>query len=99
MDGNGDPILGGALAMAILLLINVYLGGFSHMTVTSRIAFALSRDGALPCSKYISGVYEPWKLPVKSILFVTFTASIICLLPLVNDTAFGAMTSISTIGY
>ena len=34
--------------MSVLLAINVYLGGFSHMTVTTRIVFAMSRDGALP---------------------------------------------------
>jgi len=47
----------GALAMSILLAINVYLGGFSHMTVTTRIVFAMSRDGAFPGSKYIQGVH------------------------------------------
>jgi amino acid transporter len=45
--------LPGALTMSILLAINVYLGGFSHMTVTTRIVFAMSRDGAFPGSKYI----------------------------------------------
>ena len=47
----------GAMAMSILLAINVYLGGFSHMTVTTRVVFAMSRDGAFPGSKYITGVY------------------------------------------
>lgn len=46
----------GAMAMSVLLAINVYLGGFSHMTVTTRIVFAMSRDGAFPGSKYIAGV-------------------------------------------
>jgi amino acid transporter len=44
--------------MSILLAINVYLGGFSHMTVTTRVVFAMSRDGAFPGSKYIYGVHE-----------------------------------------
>lgn len=43
----------GAMAMSVLLAINVYLGGFSHMTVTTRVVFAMSRDGAFPGSKYI----------------------------------------------
>lgn len=46
----------GSLSMSILLAINVYLGGFSHMTVTTRVVFAMSRDGAFPGSSYISGV-------------------------------------------
>lgn len=71
--------------MSILLLISVYLGGFSHLTVTTRIAFAMSRDGAIPFSKYIYGVSEKMKLPVKSIIFVFFVDGLICLLPLIND--------------
>jgi hypothetical protein len=42
--------------MSLILAINVYLGGFSHLTVTTRVVFAMSRDGAFPLSKYISGV-------------------------------------------
>jgi amino acid transporter len=82
----------GALAMAILLAINVYLGGFSHMTVTTRIVFAMSRDGAFPGSKYITGVSGKSKLPLKSIFFVFVVDSIIVLLPLISDTAFSAIT-------
>ena len=55
----------GALAMSILLAINVYLGGFSHLTVTTRIVFAMTRDGALPGSKYITGVHPKLQLPLK----------------------------------
>lgn len=85
--------------MSILLLISVYLGGFSHLTVTTRIVFAMTRDGALPFSKYIYGVTSKHKVPLKSILYCFAFESIICLLPLINDTTFSAMTSISTIGY
>jgi amino acid transporter len=98
-DKDGNRILAGSLTMSILLLINVYLGGFSHMTVTSRIIFAMSRDGALPGSKYIYGVNKKLQLPVKSIILTFTVASILCLLPLINDTAFDAITGISTIGY
>lgn len=82
----------GALAMSIMLSINVYLGGFSHMTVTTRIVFAMSRDGAFPGSKYITGVQGKSKLPLKSIFFVFVVDSIIVLLPLISDTAFSAIT-------
>ncbi len=56
-DNEGTKNLAGSLSMAILLLFNVFLGGFSHMTVTSRIVYAMSRDGALPGSSYIKGVH------------------------------------------
>jgi amino acid transporter len=89
----------GAMIMSVLLAINVYLGGFSHMTVTTRIVFAMSRDGAFPGSKYIYGVNEKTKLPLKSIFFVFLIDSILVLLPLISETAFSAITQISTIGY
>jgi amino acid transporter len=43
----------GALIMSLILAIKVYLGDFSHFTVTTRVVFAMSRDGAFPGSKYI----------------------------------------------
>jgi amino acid transporter len=43
----------GSLIMSLILAINVYLGDFSHFTVTTRVVFAMSRDGAFPGSKYI----------------------------------------------
>lgn len=94
---NGGKV--GPLIISILLAINVYLGGFSHMTVTTRIVFAMSRDGAFPGSKYIAGVSGKSQLPLKSIFFVFVIDSIIVLLPLISDTAFSAITQISTIGY
>ena len=45
-----------ALIMSLILAINVYLGDFSNFTVTTRVVFAMSRDGAFPGSKYIQGV-------------------------------------------
>jgi len=54
---DGSVNKAGALSMSIMLLISVYLGGFSHLTVTTRIVYALARDGALPYSKHIQGVY------------------------------------------
>jgi amino acid transporter len=44
-------------------------------------------------------VWGESKLPVRSIIFTFIVDSCICLLALINDEAFDAMTSISTIGY
>ena len=88
-----------SMVMSVFLAINVYLGGFSHMTVTTRIVFAMSRDGAFPGSKHIYGVHPKLKLPLKSILFVFIVDSIIVLMPLISTQTFSAITQISTIGY
>lgn len=98
-DSHGNRILAGSMSMSVLLLISVYLGGFSHLTVTTRIVFAMSRDGALPFSSYVTGVTGKYKIPIKSIIYCFFFECLLCLLPLINDTTFSAMTSISTIGY
>ena len=87
-----DKGYAGALGMSILLAINVYLGGFSHMTVTTRVVFAMSRDGAFPGSEYITGVTGKSQLPIKSILFVFIVDSFLVMLPLISDTAFSAIT-------
>ena len=41
----------GSVIMTSLLLVNVFCAGFSSMTVTSRIGFAMARDRAFPYSK------------------------------------------------
>ena len=61
------------------------------MTVTTRVVFAMSRDGAFPGGKYIYGVNKR-QIPVKSIAFVFVIDSLLCLLPIVNETAFSAIT-------
>lgn len=98
-DNEGNRNLAGSLSLSILLLVNVFLGGFSHMTVTSRIVYAMARDGALPGSDYIKGVNKKLQLPVRSIIATFFLNSALVLLVLISDTTFDAITSISTIGY
>ena len=46
-----DNEIPGALAMTcLLIIINLFFAGFSSLTVTSRIGFAMARDGAIPFS-------------------------------------------------
>jgi amino acid transporter len=97
IDGNLN--IAGAVSMSVLLLINIFLGGFSHMTVTTRICYAMARDKALPGSKYMDKVHPKVKVPVNAIIVIFFLDSLLCLLPLGSSTAFDAINSISTIGY
>ena len=52
------PIVGSALAIICVLIGNLFFAGFSSLTVTSRIGFAMARDGALPFSKFFAKVDE-----------------------------------------
>lgn len=89
----------GAVSMTALLLVNVFFAGFSSMTVTSRIGFAMARDGAFPMSKVLYKVNSKTKTPDRIIFLVFLMDVLLCLLPLLSTTAFEAITSISAIGY
>ena len=90
---------GPALTLTILLVINMYFSGMSSITVTTRIGFAMARDGAFPGSSYIRSVTRVAKAPIGAIILVFVADVLLLLLSLVNDTAFTAITSMSTIGY
>jgi amino acid transporter len=42
--------------VSVLLIINLFFAGFSSLTVTSRIMFAIARDGGFPFSEFLSQV-------------------------------------------
>lgn len=98
-DKNGVHNKHGSLAMASLLIINLFFAGFSSLTVTSRIGFAIARDGGLPGSKYFYKINPKNKTPDRVIALVFCFDTLLCLMPLVSTTAFIAITSITTIGY
>jgi len=87
------------LAMSSFLVITVYLAGISSVTVTSRIAFAMVRDDAIPFAKYLRPVNKYTKEPIRMVCVTfVFSVALICT-QLGSSTAFAAVTSITTIGY
>ncbi|CAF1989261.1 unnamed protein product [Rotaria magnacalcarata] len=89
----------GALALTILLIINLYFAGMSSLTVTTRIGFAMARDGVFPLSIYLRWIFEPTKTPLGNVIFVFFIDSLLLLLQLASETAFSAILSIATLGF
>ncbi len=89
----------GAVAMTSLLIVNIFFAGFSSMTVTSRIGFAMARDGAFPGSGFLYKINSKTKTPDRIIGLVFIMDVLLCLLPLISTTAFEAITSVSAIGY
>lgn len=96
---RGPVRYAGATGLTALLIINVFFAGFSSMTVTSRIGFAMVRDGAMPGSKFLYAVEPRTKAPIRMIILVFIIDVLLCCLPLVNSTAFAAITGITTIGF
>jgi amino acid transporter len=91
-----------AMRMASLIAVNMFFGGLASVAVTGRIAFALARDGALPCSQTLSRTHEKFQSPVNCLLFIFVMDSIVLLLPLMGDggqTAFYAIINLSTLGF
>jgi amino acid transporter len=91
--------IAGALGLSVLLIINLFFAGFSSMTVTTRIGFAMARDGAFPFSHFWYKVSSKNKVPYMMIIMVFFIDSLLCLFPLINPIAWTAITSITVIGY
>jgi choline transport protein len=87
------------VTLTVLLLLNIFFAGFSSMTVTSRIGFAMARDGAFPYSNILYKVNSKTKAPERVIFLVFVMDVLLCLLPLISTTAFEAITGISAVGY
>eukprot|EP01042_Synura_sphagnicola_P001818 gene1818-2133_t len=91
------PTVGAALAW--LIVVNVFFAGLSSVAITSRITYALSRDGAFPFSEHLATVHPTLKSPIVAIAFVWFLSSSLQLLALFSEVAFLSITATSTIGF
>ncbi|CAF3583297.1 unnamed protein product [Rotaria sp. Silwood1] len=89
----------GALALTILLVLNVYSAGMSSITVTSRIGFAMARDGVFPFSSSLRWIFPPTKTPLVIITFVVIIDCLLLLLQLASTATFAAIISIATLGF
>ena len=98
-DSTGSHNKIGSVTMTIMLLVNLFCAGFSSMTVTSRIGFAMAREKAFPFSHVLHRVNKSTKAPDTMILLVLVLDVLLCLLPLISRTAFEAIASITAIGY
>jgi amino acid transporter len=79
-----------------LICLTLFTTGFFNVTVASRIAYSMSRDGAFPYSNYFKELNPTTKSPVRIIILITILNLTLTLLPLVSTTAFTAITQIST---
>ena len=87
------------MALTVVLIINLFFAGISSLTVTSRIAFAMARDGAFPGSDKLRSVWGVTKSPILTVLLVFVIDALLLLLPLATTVALNAVLSITVIGY
>jgi amino acid transporter len=88
-------------ALSWIIVINFWLVGLSSVTVTGRITYALTRDGAFMYSEWLSYVDPVMKSPARAIMFVFLFDSLFLLLPLdpKGALAFYAIVALSTFGF
>ena len=87
------------MVLTVVLIINLFFAGISSLTVTTRIGFALVRDGALPGSATLRYIWPLTKSPVGVVALTFLLDFLMMLLPLATTTALSAVLSICVIGY
>ncbi|XAR52460.1 hypothetical protein NMG60_11020554 [Bertholletia excelsa] len=90
-SGTGGIICLGVVAVA------VFFCGMSSMTSNSRMAYAFSRDGAMPLSSVWRKVNKQ-EVPINTVWLSAAIAFCMALTSLGSEVAFEAMVSIATIG-
>ncbi|KAH6802074.1 bidirectional amino acid transporter 1 [Perilla frutescens var. frutescens] len=88
--------VGGIICLGIIA-IAIFFCGMSSITSNSRMAYAFSRDGAMPFSKFWHKVNK-YEVPLNAVWLSAFIAFCMALTSLGSLVAFQAMVSIATIG-
>lgn len=89
----------GAEGMMTLVMIVQFMMGLSIVVATSRQAWAFSRDGALPFSKYLRVISKKaGHIPLRMIWAVVFVALVMGLLCLIDEAAASALFALSVSG-
>ncbi|KAH7424845.1 hypothetical protein KP509_11G027600 [Ceratopteris richardii] len=87
----------GGIACLGVVAVAIFFCGMSSITSNSRMAYAFSRDGAMPFSNFWHSV-NGWEVPINAVWLSAGIAFIMALTSLGSQVAFQAMVSIATIG-
>ncbi|MGH9072697.1 MAG: amino acid permease [Acidimicrobiales bacterium] len=88
---------GGEFLLFVAFVAQFYCG-MASVTANSRMIYAFSRDGAMPGSSFWHRINPRTRTPTNSIWFAAVFAFILGVPYLWSPTAYGAITSIATIG-
>ncbi|KAG2709439.1 hypothetical protein I3760_05G239500 [Carya illinoinensis] len=91
--GNG---VGGIICLGVVA-VAIFFCGMSSVTSNSRMAYAFSRDGAMPFSSVWHKVNKQ-EVPINAVWLSAFISFCMALTSLGSIVAFQAMVSIATIG-
>jgi amino acid permease (GABA permease) len=88
---------GGELLLLIVIIAQAFCG-MASITANSRMIYAFSRDGAVPGHRFWHRINPRTRTPTNSVWFAAVGAFILGVPYLWSVTAYGAITSIATIG-
>ncbi|NJP31766.1 amino acid permease [Micromonospora thermarum] len=95
IDAAGDDL---GTFLLFICVVAQFFCGMASVTANSRMAYAFSRDGALPGSRIWKRVNRRTGTPTNSIWLCVACSSLLVLPSLWNTTAYLAATSIAVIG-
>eukprot|EP00249_Psilotum_nudum_P017808 c26499_g1_i2 orf=146-1093(-) len=90
-----DSGTGGIICLGVVA-VSLFFCGFCSVTSNSRMAYAFSRDGAMPFSDIWHRV-NSWEVPINAVWLSAFIAFMMALTSLGSAVAFQAMVSIATV--
>ncbi|MFJ9216586.1 amino acid permease [Streptomyces sp. NPDC102383] len=93
LDALGE---GGAKALLLIVIVAQLFCGNAETAAASRMAFAFSRDGAMPGSHWWRQVRNG--TPRKAVWLSVIAAAVLALPSLYSPTAYAAVTAINVIG-
>ena len=88
---------GGELLLVIAMVAQFFCG-MASVTANSRMVYAFSRDGAVPGSRIWHHINPRTRTPTRSIWFAVVFAFLLGVPSYWSTAAYGAVTSIATIG-
>ncbi|KAI4219582.1 MAG: hypothetical protein L6R36_008221 [Xanthoria steineri] len=90
---------GATTAITCTLIVTLVSTTFGLLACASRLAWAFARDKGLPFPNYFAHVSKYYRIPVRSIVLITFIACLLGLINIASSTAFNALTSLALIGH
>ncbi|KAI8639817.1 amino acid/polyamine transporter I [Parasitella parasitica] len=93
LDGVG---VGWTMWFLVIILVAMYFAGAAVIVGSSRQTYAFARDGAMPCSNWLSKLSKS-KVPSNAVWFNIAFAAILGIPYLFSEVAFETIVSINTI--
>ena len=81
-----------------MLIYIIFVSFFNVFASVSRLVWAFSRDGGLPCSSAFAKVHPTFGVPVNALYLSALCVCILALINVGSSTAFNAIISLTALG-